>query len=185
MKRKKKVTPEFKGTTSVYTEDGNRLAVGLVNVNTSSYVNWHRVWIKDLANIIGLLGEAKAKVFSYILSSTERSTNRFSGTIRGIAERTSTSTRTVQSVVNVLLEADFMRKDKEILGVYLVNPEILNYGSDKKIGYLMIQYTQLPEPTPLEKAIDEAKGREEFEKVLNSDQTTAKTKKPKITLSES
>ncbi|WKN46519.1 replication/maintenance protein RepL [Tunicatimonas pelagia] len=184
MKKKKKISPKFKGTTSVYDETGRRLSVGLVDVNTSAYVNWHRVWIKDLANVIGLLGEGKAKVFSYILSSTERSTNRFVGTIRGIANETSTSTRTVQTVINTLLDSDFMRKQADAPANYLVNPEILNYGSDKKIGYLMIQYSDLPEPTPLEKAIEKAKEEREFEEVLNSESKTAKVRRPKITLAD-
>jgi hypothetical protein len=181
-KKVKKIKPEFKGTTKVYDQYGNELSVALLNKSMSQYANWHRVWIKDLATVVGLLGEGKAKVLEYILKETNRETNTFSRTVREIAEETKASTRTVQAVIKILLEGDFMRKQR--VANYLVNPSILSYGSDKKVGYLMIQYSELPEPTPIERAIAEAAEKKRMEEALNSDWQNLKRTRPKITLPE-
>jgi DNA-binding transcriptional regulator YhcF (GntR family) len=180
MKKVKKIKPEFKGTTKVFDQHGNELSVALVNKSISQYANWHRVWLNDLATIVGLLGEGKAKVLEYILKETNRETNTFNRTVREIAEETKASTRTVQKVLTVLLDGDFMRKQR--VASYLVNPTILSYGNDKKVGYLMIQYSELPEPTPLEAAIAEAKKKKQMEAELNSDWEKMKRHKPRITL---
>ena len=100
--------------------------------------DFHKVWIDDLAKILGLLGGAKVQVFKYILDNINPYSNEFGGTNREIAKKIGVDGVTVNRTIKTLIEADFMKKVRT--GTYLINSRVLVRGShDKRVG-LMLKY---------------------------------------------
>jgi uncharacterized protein YdgA (DUF945 family) len=60
---------------------------------------------KYIAHALDLIGNQKIKILSYILANANKD-NLFIGTMRTIAERTDTSTNTVNVTIRTLMDAD-------------------------------------------------------------------------------
>jgi hypothetical protein len=103
--------------------------------------SFHKVWLEDLARIMGLLGGAKIDVFTYILKNINPYSNEFGGTVREIAEKTGTDVNTVQKTLKILKENDFLRKVRT--GTYLVNSSMLVQGSHSKKMGILVKYNGL------------------------------------------
>lgn len=103
--------------------------------------NFYKVWLSDFISVYKIIGNKKVDVLSYILENINPSDNSFSRTIREIAEATKSSSRTVQDVINTLIEIDFLRRKR--VAFYIINPEILVQGSYKKRVGLMIDYKEI------------------------------------------
>ena len=102
---------------------------------------FHKVWLEDLAHILGLLGGGKTKVFQHILGNINPYSNEFGGTVREISEKLGIDKTTVNKTINLLMEADFLKKVRS--GTYLVNSETLIQGSHTKRSGIMIKYRGL------------------------------------------
>ena len=102
---------------------------------------WHKVWLDDLAKVMNILGGGKIEVFSHILQNINPYSNEFGGTIREIAEATDTDKVTVQKTINLLKEANFLRKVRN--GTYLINSQKLVQGGHEKKKGIMVIYNQL------------------------------------------
>lgn len=99
---------------------------------------FYKVWLYDLINVLDILGSKKIKILTHILENINPYDNTFGGTIREIAKDTASSTKTVQEVINVLLEVNFFSKVR--IATYRVNPSVILKGSHKKRLGLMINY---------------------------------------------
>ena len=106
---------------------------------------FHKVWLEDLSRIIGVLGGAKMKVFSYILDNINSVSNQFGGTIREISELLTIDKDTVQSTVTILIQHGFMKRVRT--GTYQVSANVLVKGSHEKRAGLMITYDKLDGPS--------------------------------------
>ena len=104
--------------------------------------NFHKLWLWHIAYALDLLGNQKIKVLSYILE-TMNTDNIFIGTQRAIAEQTGTSLETVNITMQMLLEADVLKKQQN--GVYFINPEVIfKGGTNKRMDILYQYYTNEP-----------------------------------------
>ena len=105
---------------------------------------FHKVWVDDLARIIGVLGGSKNKVFAYLLSNINPSSNQFGGTIREVAEILDIDTVTVQKTFSILAKERFMKRVRA--GTYQVNSAVLVKGSHERRAGLMLTYNKLDGP---------------------------------------
>ena len=100
-------------------------------------VNFHKLWLWHLATALELIGNQKIKILSHILTNIN-SDNLLIGTMRAIAEATESSTKTVNDTIQMLLDADVLRKRQA--GVYFLNPEIMFRGGTNKRMDILYQY---------------------------------------------
>ncbi|WP_394772061.1 replication/maintenance protein RepL [Mucilaginibacter sp.] len=136
-----------KGETVAYEEwvnknTGEVRTFAVVSKETGDH-SFHKVWLEDLARILGLLGGAKIEVFTYILKNINPYSNEFGGTVREIAEKTGIDANTVQKTIKVLRENDFLKKVRT--GTYLVNSKMLVQGSHSKRVGILVKYNGLEE----------------------------------------
>ena len=99
--------------------------------------NFHKLWLLHIASALELIGNQKIKVLSYVLTSAN-SDNLFIGTMRGIAEKTDASTKTVNDTITMLLDADILRRQQA--GVYLLNPDVMFKGGTTQRMDILYQY---------------------------------------------
>lgn len=103
--------------------------------------NWWKLWITDFMVILGAVGNKKIVVLTYILENISPYDNSFSSTIREIAKNTKCSSKTVQTVLNLLCnDLEFLVKKR--VAHYMVNPKILAKGNHTKRVGLMVEYQQ-------------------------------------------
>lgn len=105
--------------------------------------NFHKVWLEDLAKILGILGGQKIAVFNYILKHINPYSNEFGGTMREISEKSEVSLPVVQETIKILITNDFMRKIRT--GQYLINSRFLVKGTHNKRVGIMLKYDELNE----------------------------------------
>ena len=106
---------------------------------------FHKVWLEDLGRIIGVLGGAKVKVFSYILNNINPVSNQFGGTIREISELLEIDKDTVQSTITTLVQQGFMKRVR--IGTYQISANVLVKGNHEKRAGLMLTYDKLDSPS--------------------------------------
>jgi len=103
--------------------------------------NFHKLWLWHIAAALELIGNQKIRILSHVLTNAN-SDNIFIGTMRDISEKTETSTNTVNITIQLLMEADILRKQQS--GVYFINPEIIFKGSANKRMDILYQYKNKP-----------------------------------------
>jgi predicted transcriptional regulator len=136
-------------------ETGESREFAVVDRPHGTDFGFHKVWLEDLAKIMGLLGGGKVKVFNYILTNINPYSNEFGGTMREVAEKIDVDTRTVQTTIQTLVKEGFMKKIR--IGAYLVNAKFLvKGGHDKRMG-LLLKYDELNEGRQLN-AFDPSEG---------------------------
>jgi predicted transcriptional regulator len=125
----------------VNSETGESRQFAVIDRPHGTDFGFHKVWLEDLAKIIGLLGGAKVKVFNHILSNINPYSNEFGGTMREIAELLEVDTKTVQSTIQTLVKENFMKRVRT--GTYLVNAKFLVKGGHNQRMGLMLKYDDL------------------------------------------
>jgi len=112
--------------------------------------NFHKLWLWHIASALELIGNQKIKILSHILESMNTD-NLFIGTNRAIAEKTETSTKTVNITLKMLMEADILRTHQQA-GVYLINPDVIfRGGTNKRMDILYQYYQEELKPKPKKK----------------------------------
>jgi predicted transcriptional regulator len=139
----------------VNTETGESREFAVINRPHGTDFGFHKVWLEDLAKILGLLGGPKVKVFNHILTNINPYSNEFGGTVREIANLLEVGTSTVHETVQKLVNNDFMKKVRT--GTYLVNAKFLVKGGHNKRMGLMLKYDDLDEGRQLN-AFDPSEG---------------------------
>lgn len=125
----------------VNTETGESRQFAVVDRPHGTDFGFHKVWLEDLAKIMGLIGGPKVKVFNYILCNINPFSNEFGGTVREIATKLEVSPTTVQETVKLLTRENFMKRVRT--GTYLIHARFLvKGGHDKRMG-LMLKYDEL------------------------------------------
>lgn len=87
--------------------------------------NFHKIWIKDLSEVLLMIGNQKVKVFCYILDNMDFN-NKIIGSIRKIAKKLELSNETVSQTIKALKVDNKIRQIQE--GVYMVNPDLVCKG---------------------------------------------------------
>lgn len=87
------------------------------------------------------LGGQKYKVFKYILNN-KSSDNTLIITCRELAEKTNTSTNTVNATLKLLKEAGLITQRT---GAIMLHPQLAHRGSDRKEAYLLQKFVEFGE----------------------------------------
>ena len=99
--------------------------------------NFYKVWLFDLLNALGLIGNKKIQVFDYLISVMDKN-NRIIKSQVEISSDLNISRKTVADTFKLLREAGILIKQKN--NVYLMNPRIIFFGDEKRQKYLLIEY---------------------------------------------
>lgn len=156
-----------KHRTLVDTETGEHIDV--VQITKRSYGR-DRFWKLYLYNFMNILSDFEIKkidVLIYICEHTNPSTNLYIGSIRKTARKTGISVPTVQRTFRILSENNLLKQLQ--VGLYMVNPEIMLQGNDRKKEILLSLYreddeeikTQAPQQETTEETEEEQDQQEE------------------------
>lgn len=88
--------------------------------------NFSKVWMRSFIAALDIVGNKKTRLCYWIIDNINRD-NLLIGTLRQIAEKSAMSLETVRVTINILLDADFLRRVSQ--SVYMVNPNVLYKGS--------------------------------------------------------
>lgn len=103
--------------------------------------HFYRVWLSDLLYHLNLISNSRQMdVLFYILDNVN-SDNLFIGTNRAIAEATKASTKTVNTIIKKMIEADLITMKQR--GVYMVKPTLLMKGDNVRKHRLTIEYENI------------------------------------------
>ncbi len=97
---------------------------------------WDKVYPKNLARMLDMIGDEKMKVVAYLLRKKD-TMNLVSATMREISAGTGVSLKTVNKVMQTMQKNDFMHKVKA--GKWRLSPRII-CGGKQSIGMATINY---------------------------------------------
>ena len=98
--------------------------------------NFNKVFISELAGMIGCTGTGGERVLSWVLKN-KNNKNEVYGTQREIAEKLDISKTTVSKVFKALDKNDYIRIKRS--GTYIVNPAVIHYGGlGNKVAILKV-----------------------------------------------
>lgn len=112
--------------------------------------NFSKVWMRNFIAALDIVGNKKTKLCYWIIENINKE-NMLIGTLRDISKRTNTSLETVRLTMDILLDADFLRRKSQ--GVYIVNPNIVFKGGRGSRLNVLNQYNS----NPKEELSDEVK----------------------------
>lgn len=141
-KRKKDSQVELMGSIDfVNSNTGELVTMDVVKKSSKDKDDdFQKIWIYELVSKLELLGSKRLKVAGYLLSK-KNNDNLIFGTIRSLAKEIGVSTTTVSETLSILLEADFLTRHKSLQSVYVINPNIICYGSKQRRLNLLTIYT--------------------------------------------
>lgn len=99
--------------------------------------NFTKVWMRSFVATLDIVGNRKTKLCMWIIDNIDRN-NMLLGTLRDIAERAGVSLETVRVTMDILLDADFLRRKSQ--GVYILNPDIVFKGTKQARMGILTQY---------------------------------------------
>ncbi len=94
-------------------------------------------YITELINLLDTLGTKKMKIVKYILENMSKSENTLIMTIREIAEKTKTSTKTVNETLKLLEENNIIQRKT---GAIMINPKLIHKGNNNKEKALLTRF---------------------------------------------
>lgn len=124
-------------------ETGASIWVDQITKRAYGSKNFWKVYLMDFLTVLGIIDSKQLDVFIYIAENTNQSTNQFIGTYDKIAKDVNVSRPTIAKLMKKLQDNKFIKKVQN--GVWLVNPNILMRGSDKK-RQILLSYYQADEP---------------------------------------
>ena len=115
--------------------------------------NFHKIWMRSFLATLDLVGNQKSKVAYWIIEHINRE-NMLPCTYRQIASATGISLETVRRTMQVLLDANFLRRINQ--GCYIINPDIMFKGTRAGRLNVLTQFSDAsaaakPEPSPEER----------------------------------
>lgn len=101
-------------------------------------INFFKIWPEYLTGFLNSYGNAKSKVFSYLLQVvTGHKNNTVNLTQCDIANNTNISLTTVNHTMSSLRKMDIIRYNS---GEVMINPDFIAYGSNKTRNKLKERY---------------------------------------------
>lgn len=97
---------------------------------------WDIVYSKNLARMLDIIGDEKTKVISFLIRKKD-TFNLVNATLNQIAEGANVSKKTVQRVLRLMQDKDYLHKVAN--GKWRLSPRIICNGS-KSIGMAVINY---------------------------------------------
>lgn len=126
---------------------------------------FHKVWLEDLAMVLGVIGGQKIKIFGWILAHINPVSNEVGFTTDEVMEDmketgSKVGRNSVIETVKALIQAKFMKRVRPC--TYKVNPKLLVKGNSNKRGAMMIMYDSIEDKqqpqNQIELNFDEAEG---------------------------
>lgn len=103
--------------------------------------NFSKVWMRNFIAALDIVGNKKTKVCYWIIDNINRE-NMLIGTLRQIADKTHTSLETVRITIDILMDADFLRRKSQ--GIFILNPRTVFKGSRNNRLNVLNQYYDSP-----------------------------------------
>lgn len=97
---------------------------------------WDKVYPKNLARMMDMFGDEKMKVVAHLIRKKD-TMNMIAATMREIAESTGVSLTTVNKVLKIMQQKDFIRKLRG--GKWILSPRVI-CGGKQSIGMATINY---------------------------------------------
>lgn len=163
--KKLKVSKQTVMGTETYTNNvtGELVEMSVINKDITQDVNFHKIWLQDVLNVIDSFGNKKILVLTYLLKNMRNEDNSVSGSYREIAKKCAVSYPTVALVMKELIDSDVVRKLST--ATYQFNPSLIAKGSTNKRKNLLIRYNSVEDDG---KAIENAKTEDiPFEEVAS------------------
>ena len=121
-------------------ETGEIIETVVIEKNVEQDFNFHKVWIIDIMNIIGEMGNKKIKIIEYILDHMNKD-NIVYFTYSKLEKEVGVSRPVIVNTIKGLIEKNFMKRIQT--GVYQINPNLVVKGSTGKRINLLIQYKNI------------------------------------------
>lgn len=107
---------------------------------------FHKVWLEDLALVLGIIGGQKIKIFGWILNHINPVSNEVGFTVEELMKDMKESgskvgRNSVIETVKALIQAKFMKRVRPC--TYKVNPKLLVKGNSNKRGAMMVIYDSI------------------------------------------
>lgn len=119
-------------------DTGEQIWVDQISKRTYGTKNFWKCYLIDFLTVLGIIDSKQLDIFIYIVENTNQSNNTFLGTYKKISADTGCSSRTIAKIMTKLQENNFIKKIQN--GAWLVNPNILMKGNDKKRQILLTYY---------------------------------------------
>lgn len=138
---KSKVQTVLGSQTYLNQDTGEVSEFTVIEKNIEKDFNFHKIWIQDVLNVLDSFGNKKILVLSYLLKIMRNEDNTFSGSYRELAEDIGVSVKTVNVVINELVESNVIKKIST--ATYRFNPDIIVKGRSDKRKNLLIKYNYI------------------------------------------
>lgn len=118
---------------------------------------FHKVWLEDLAMVLGVIGGQKIKIFGWILAHINPVSNEVGFTTDEVMEDmketgSKVGRNSVIETVKALIQAKFMKRVRPC--TYKVNPKLLVKGNSNKRGAMMIMYDSIEDKQQTQNQIE-------------------------------
>ena len=124
-------------------DTGECITVDQVTKMVYGTKNFWKCYLMDFLAVLGVFDSKQVDVFIYIVENTNQSNNTFLGTYKKIAADVGCSETTIAKIVKKLVEHNFIKKLQN--GAWLVNPNVLMKGGDRK-RQILLSYYESEEP---------------------------------------
>jgi len=125
------------------TETGELMHVDQITKMTYGSKNFWKCYLMDFLTVLGIIDNKQVDIFIYIVENTNQSNNVFLGTYKKIASDIGCSSATIAAIMKKLQVNHFIKKLQN--GAWLVNPNILMKGNDRK-RQILLSYYESEEP---------------------------------------
>lgn len=119
-------------------ETGEQIFVDQITKRVYGSKNFWKMYLMDFLMVLGIIDSKQVDIFIYIVENTNPSTNIFLGTYDKIATDVGVSRPTIARIMKKLQDNNFVKRIQN--GAYLVNPNILMKGNDRKRQILLSYY---------------------------------------------
>lgn len=124
-------------------ETGEMMTVDQITKMVYGTKNFWKCYLMDFLSVLGIIDSKQLDIFIYIVENTNQSNNTFLGTYKKIASDVGASSATIARIMKKLQDNNFIKKIQA--GAWLVNPNILMKGNDKK-RQILLSYYESEEP---------------------------------------
>lgn len=102
--------------------------------------NFWKCYLMDFLSVLGIINDKQLDVFIYIVEHTDQNNNTFIGTYKKISADVNVSEPTIAKIMKKLQENNFIKRAQS--GVWLVNPNIIMKGDERKRQILLTYYNK-------------------------------------------
>lgn len=127
-------------------ETGELITLNHVKKYVCGSRNFWKCYLIDFLTVLGIMESRQLDVFIYIVENTSPGNNVFLGTYKKISTDTGCAPATIARTMKKLQENNFIKKLQN--GAWLVNPNILIKGDEKK-RQILLSYYESEEPLSL------------------------------------